>query len=206
MSEPVIIAIVGASGTVLAAIFGAWITSRRQHPGVVPVPNAPKTDTKPSPVDSSPVSPVSVTAGTNTLPNLVNPVVPNLEILGGHESDGEQSSSDGPITKDKGSYVLWLGPPLVPSPRFVHFSWGGRAGPQSFKVRDYIARKLLQHRGATPQPEDKFQIGVCSMTRDEVWDAAQVRIPARGELFHSVPDFAWWEQKLADMTRNRVKV
>jgi hypothetical protein len=41
------------------------------------------------------------------------------------------------------------------------------------------------------------------MSRDEVWAAAQVRIPARGELFHKVQDFAWWRQRLAQLARER---
>ena len=103
----------------------------------------------------------------------------------------------------RGSYVLWVGPPLAATPRYVHFSWGGPAGPEAFKVRDYIGGKLQQHGGATRQPEPGFSISECSMSRDEVWAAAEERILARGELFHKVQDFNWWRPRLAEMTRNR---
>jgi hypothetical protein len=102
--------------------------------------------------------------------------------------------------------VLWVKSPLVATPRFVHFSWGGPAGPEAFKVRDYIDGKLQQHSGATRQPEVGFQISECSMTRDDVWAVARVRIPARGPLFHKVQDFAWWRQRLEQLTRDRAPV
>ena len=205
MSEPVIIAIIGATGAVIAAIVGACLTSRRPHQGHDPVPSSRMADTKPSATDSSLTPPVSPKTGTNAPPNTNAQKLPELEVLSPLGGVVEEPSTDGPITTDRGSYVLWLGPPLVSSPRFVHFSWGGRAGPQSFKVRDYIGRKLQQHRGATPQPEDQFQIGVCSLSRDEVWAAACVHIPARGDLFHNVQDFPWWENTLTAMTRKREK-
>jgi Protein of unknown function (DUF2442) len=112
---------------------------------------------------------------------------------------GDEGAVGGVITGERGRYVLLVGPPLVPSPRYVHFSWGGRAGPLSFKLRDYIGGILFQHPGATPQPEDDFRIVECPMGRDEVWAAAQRHIPARGELLHKVRDFPWWRKKLTEM-------
>jgi len=124
----------------------------------------------------------------------------NDEILENSGLDFDDGLPDESITKKRGSFVLLLGPRLVPSRRFVHFSWGGPAGPQAFKIRDYIGGRLLQDCGAPPQPEDGFQIGECPMSRDEVWAAAQKRIPAQGELFHRVQDFPWWKNKLTGMT------
>ncbi len=111
---------------------------------------------------------------------------------------------DATIQNDKGSYVIWVKPPLTANPRFVHFSWGGPVDPHSFKVRDYISGKLQQHHGATPQPETGFQISECSMSRDEVWSSALERIPARGELYHNVQHFTWWKKKLKEMTRKKL--
>jgi len=114
------------------------------------------------------------------------------------ESTSDEAASER-IERQRGIYLLLIGPPLVPSRRFVHFSWGGVNG-LSFKVRDYLGGKLLQHPGARPQPEEGFQISESPMSRDEIWSAAELRVPARGELFHRAEDFAWWKAKLTEMT------
>jgi hypothetical protein len=41
------------------------------------------------------------------------------------------------------------------------------------------------------------------MDRDAVWAAAALHIPPQAELYHPVPDFAWWQEKLTQMTRGR---
>jgi hypothetical protein len=42
------------------------------------------------------------------------------------------------------------------------------------------------------------------MNADEVWEAATERIStASGELYHSIADFPWWENRLSDMTEKR---
>ncbi len=110
----------------------------------------------------------------------------------------------GQSRRKEAALSFYFGALLAPSRRLVHFSWGGRAGPQSFKIRDYIGGRLLQHRGAPPQPEDGFQIGECPMSRDEVWEAAQNHIPAQGELFHTVKDLPWWHKKLTEMTKRNL--
>ena len=113
------------------------------------------------------------------------------------------------ITADFGSYVLCVCPPLAPSRRYVHFSWGnpaGQADPMSFKLRDFIAGKLQYHPGGTRQAEKGFDISECAMDRDQVWLAAKEHIrPSRGNgLRHNVKRFSWWEKKLSDMAGGRV--
>jgi hypothetical protein len=104
-----------------------------------------------------------------------------------------------PISRQRGIYVLHIGPPLISSPRFVHFSWGGPGG-QSYQIRDYIGGKVLGHPVAAAHPQEGLQTSECPSSRDEIWNAAEVRVPARGELFHRAEDITWWKKKLTEMT------
>ena len=97
------------------------------------------------------------------------------------------------------SYVLWVEHPLADTPRFVHFSYDG----QAFRIRDYLSSRL-QYRGAET-PEAPFHIRECPMSRDQVWESAQAHTPAnkKNGLNREVAAFAWWKQKLGEMTRTR---
>jgi hypothetical protein len=100
------------------------------------------------------------------------------------------------IPSKRGVFLLKLGPPLVDSPRLVHFAWAG----SSFKLRDYIAGRELYIPGTQSQPEAGFELIPSSMDRDAIWAAAVERIPTDGELYHTAMDFRWWRQKLIEMT------
>ena len=119
--------------------------------------------------------------------------------LNANSEESVHASEVRPITTNSGVRLLWVTPPLVETPRFVHFSWAGN----SFKIRDYIAGHLQQNRGATPQPEEGFEVSVCWQDRDSVWASAELRLPSRAELFHVAADFGWWQTKLELMTRGR---
>jgi hypothetical protein len=107
-----------------------------------------------------------------------------------------------PIPGERGSYVLWLLPALVPTPRFVHFSWGESSEPMSFKIRDFIDKVMQHHPGGEPRKEGGFNITECPLDRDGVWRSATMWIPAQQDLLHPVSDFDWWEAMLREMTAN----
>jgi len=118
---------------------------------------------------------------------------PAEEVYRGLSSEEAASET---ITRQRGIYLLLVGPPLVPSRRFVHFSWLG----ESFKLRDYIGGTVIQHSAPLLRPGEDSEAGEGPISRYEIWSAAEVRIPARGELFHRADDSTWWKAKLTEMT------
>lgn len=104
------------------------------------------------------------------------------------------------ISGTNGSYVLWLNPPFVQTPRFVHFSFSGTA----FKIRDYLSGQMQFQPGGQQQREPGFNVYLeCECNRDEVWQQANLWIPALDDLRKSVSDVEWWSNKLGEMTQNK---
>ena len=103
-------------------------------------------------------------------------------------TQGDEASER--VPRQRGVYLLLIGPPLLPSPRFVHFSWSG----QSFKVRDFIGNTVFERQVVSPARADSPPTGDSGVSRDEMWTAALVRVPARGELFHTSQDSTWWRE------------
>jgi len=104
------------------------------------------------------------------------------------------------ILTASGKFVVWIGPPLTDSPRYVLLTWAKEGGAIGFKLRDYIGGQIFQHQGATRSAEAGFHVGECPLDFESLWSAARCHTQARGELDHAVSDFGWWRQRLGLMT------
>ena len=96
----------------------------------------------------------------------------------------QPSSGKQELVGSRGRYLLLLSPPYVLEMKhWVHFSW--KDG--SYKIRDFIIGQ-----------ETDSQL----YTVEEVWNAAEKRIPCTGKLYKSTSyiNFEWWKNELQQMT------
>ena len=99
---------------------------------------------------------------------------------------GKTTPGTGALPGERGRYLLFLGPPIVPGgPRWVHFSWRGA----NFCICDFIEG---QERRQEP-----------GLTASDVWRAAIKRLPAIDEYFHRADDIDWWTDTLKRLPLTR---
>jgi hypothetical protein len=141
----------------------------------------------------------------------VSPELLGLEGDTQRQSAGEVAkrfADDALPTPKANTFLLWLQPPHLDDPGcFCHFSYqfNEGTGKVSFRVRDYIHRKLYWGVTEAEPPGDQKKWAKKDWSRYtalDLWQAARKHVRCRGAFSFSIEEVSKWRNTLDEMTQS----